>query len=193
MRIVKKILLVLAIMFVVIAAIGFIFFPSHVHVERSITINQKQDVVFNFVNDLDNWNSWSPWYLLDSTAKYKREGSESGAGSKLSWESEVKNVGKGSMKITESKPDSIIREELSFMEGGIANAYYSFSPDGNGTKVTWGFDTEAGANPLGRIIGGFMDGMIGGDFEAGLNRLKTITEAMVVPVPVIPADSTVLN
>ncbi len=191
MRIIKKILIVLAILLVVIAAIGFIFFPSHIHVERSITINQKQDVVFNYVNNLDNWNNWSPWYQMDTTAKYVKEGPEAGVGSVLRWESEVKNVGKGSIKITESTPNSMIREELSFMEGGIANAYYSFTPDGNGTKVTWGFDTEAGANPLGRIIGGFMDGMIGGDFEKGLNSLKTITESMVPPPAV--QDSSIVN
>jgi hypothetical protein len=191
MRIIKKVLIILAIMFVVVAAIGFIFFPSHIHVERSATINQKQDVVFKYVNNLSNWNSWSPWYMLDTAARYSSEGPAEGVGSILKWESEVRNVGKGSMKIIDSKPDSLIREELSFMEGGVATSYYRFTSDDGGTKVTWGFDTEAGANPLGRIIGGFMDGMIGKDFEQGLTRLKAITEAMTLPA--VTQDSSVVN
>jgi hypothetical protein len=193
MRIVKKILLILAIMFVLIAAIGYIFFPSHIHVQRTITINQQPAVVFNYVNDLGNWNSWSPWYLKDTAAVYTKEGPGEGVGSILSWKSNDSNVGNGSMKITESKPDSIIREELSFMEGGIAHSYYSFTPEGDNTVVTWGFDTDAGANPLGRIIGGFMDGMIGKDFESGLTRLKTITEALPQSEPMTSHDSTMVQ
>ena len=187
MRIIKKILLVLAILFVSIAAIGFIFFPSHIHVERSIVINQKQDVLFNYMNNLTNWNSWSPWYELDPTAKYVYAGPASGIGATLSWESDNKDVGKGQMKITESKPDSLIREDLNFMESGTAQSYYRLAPKDDSTKVTWGFDVEAGANPLFRIMGGFMDGMIGKDFDKGLAKLKGIAESMQ-PTDTIPVE-----
>ena len=180
MRIVKKILLVLAIIFVVIAAIGYIFFPSHIHVERKAMINQKQSVVYNYVNNLGNWNSWSPWYQLDSAAKYSFEGPASGAGATFSWESQNKDVGKGSMKITDAMPDSVIKQDLNFMEEGTAKSSFRFAPEGNATSVTWAFDVEAGVNPLFRIMGGFMDGMLGKDFEKGLANLKIKVEAIPV-------------
>lgn len=180
MRIVKKILLVLAVIFVVIAAIGFIFFPSHIHVERNAIINQKQGVVYNYVSNLGNWNKWSPWYQLDSTARYIFEGPASGVGAVFKWESKNKDVGKGSMKITDAMPDSVIKQDLNFMDQGTAKSSFRFSPEGNATNVTWAFDVEAGANPLFRIMGSFMDGMLGKDFEKGLAKLKINAEAISV-------------
>lgn len=69
------------------------------------------------------------------------------------------------------------------MEEGVAQGIYTFSPEGSGTKVTWAFEFDTGFNPLLRILGKFMDGMVGKDFEKGLSKLKTILEAM-------PAEST---
>lgn len=181
MRIIKKILIILAVIVLVVAAVGFLFFPSHIHVERNVVINQKQDVLFNYVNDLTKWNTWSPWHELDTTTIYVFAGPASGEGATMKWESKNKNVGKGSMKFVEVKPDSLIREELNFMEQGVANSYFRFSPSGEGTNMVWGFDVEAGANPLMRIMGKFMDGMIGKDFEKGLATLKKTLESMPAP------------
>ncbi len=184
MRIFFKILIVIGIILLVFSAIGLLFFSSHIHVEKSITINKSPDIVFNYVNNLDNWNNWSPWYKLDPSAKYTMTGPHSGAGAKLSWESDNSKVGKGSMTITEVKPNELIKEDLNFMENGIAKSYYAFAPEaGGGTKVSWGFDVEAGANPLMRIMGAFMDDMVGEDFNKGLNSLKQNLEAMPVAAP----------
>lgn len=173
MRIFKKIITVLAIIVLLIAAIGFIFFSSHIHVDRSVVINQRPDSVFSYISDMKNWNTWSPWYKKDPNAKYEfANGATTGVGAILSWKSENKNVGNGTMKITELKPDSIVRMDLIFMDSGVANSYYTVYPEGNGSKVTWGFDVDAGANPLMRIVGHFMDGMLGKEFEEGLKELK---------------------
>ena len=180
MRIVRKILLILAVIFVVIAAIGFIFFPSHIHVERNATILQKQKVVYNYVRNFKNWNSWSPWYQLDTAANYSYVGSELGIGDEFKWESVLEEVGKGIITITDVLPDSVIKQDWNFMEKGIAKSTFRFFPEKNGTKVFWQFDVEAGTNPLYRIMGGFMDAMLGKDFEKGLASLKKNLEAIPV-------------
>lgn len=182
MKILKRILLVIAIILLVVTAIGLIL-PSHVHVERSITINQPQERVFSYVNNIKSWNEWSPWFELDTTASYTQAGPPSGVGAKLSWVSTNKDVGRGSMTYTEVNPPSLIKQDLNFMEEGVAQGIYTFSPEGSGTKVTWAFEFDTGFNPLLRILGKFMDGMVGKDFEKGLSKLKTILEAM-------PAEST---
>jgi hypothetical protein len=84
----------------------------------------------------------------------------------------VKEVGTGSMMITKSVPDSIVMMDLNFMENGVAKAAYVLNDDAGKTKIIWTFDTEAGANPLFRIMGKFMDKMVGPDFEKGLGKLK---------------------
>ncbi|TAH42862.1 MAG: hypothetical protein EYC69_04630 [Bacteroidetes bacterium] len=179
MKILKRILLVIALILLIVTGIGLLL-PSHVHVERSMTINQPQEMVFNYVNNIKNWNSWSPWFELDTTASYTQAGPPSGVGAQLSWVSTNKDVGRGSMIYTEVSNPSLIKQDLNFMEEGVARGVYTFAPDGTGTKITWAFEFDTGFNPLLRILGKFMDGMVGKDFEKGLTKLKTILESMPV-------------
>ncbi|HRH65212.1 MAG TPA: SRPBCC family protein [Bacteroidia bacterium] len=179
MKILKRILLIIAILLLVITGIGLLL-PSHVHVERSMEINADQNALYSFVGNFDNWNSWSPWYELDTTTTYTFDGPHSGKGAVLRWESTNKNVGSGSMTITDATAPEVIKQDLNFMESGIAKSEYRFEKAGEGTKVTWSMDMETGFNPLTRIVGKFMDGMIGKDFEKGLTKLKTVAEAMPV-------------
>jgi hypothetical protein len=188
MRIFRKILIVLAIILLIVAAAGLLFFPSHIHVDRSVVISKPQKEVFNYVSDLHNWNSWSPWYKLDPNATYVYDGAATGVGSSLSWDSKVKDVGKGKLTIREDQPDSLVSLDLIFMDHGGATASFHLMPEGEATKVTWGFDSDAGANPLMRIMGSMMDKWIGKDFESGLAALKLNLESR--PAMTAAADST---
>ena len=47
---------------------------------------------------------------------------------------------------------------------------------GDGTHVTWSFDSDMGAGPIGRYFGLLMDRMVGPDFEGGLANLKALAE-----------------
>ena len=179
MKIIVKILGVIAALVLIISAIGLIFFSSHIHVDRSVVINQDRASTFNFLNDLKNQAAWSPWQEKDPKAKYEFTSNTVGEGAEMKWTSEVKDVGNGSMTISTATPDSVIRMDLNFMENGVAKSSYVVVPDSNGTKVIWSLDVEAGANPLLRIMGKFMDGMVGKDFEKGLSKLKTVLESGV--------------
>lgn len=172
MRLLRKILLILAFILLLIAAIGLLFFPSHIHLERKIIINQQQKVVYDYVLDLKNWNDWSPWYEVDTAAKYTYAGKTTSVGASLHWDSNVKELGKGSLRITDAKPDSVLRHDFNVMEEGIAKSTFVFIPDGNKTNVTWTFDVDAGVNPVVRIIGSFMNEMVGKDFDQGLQNMK---------------------
>lgn len=177
MKIIVKILGVIAALVLIISAIGLIFFSSHIHVDRSIVIKQDRASTFNFLNDLKNQAAWSPWQEKDPKAKYEFTSNTRGAGAEMKWTSDVKDVGNGSMTISSATPDSAIIMDLNFMENGVAKSSYVVRSDSNGTKVIWNLDVEAGANPLLRIMGKFMDGMVGKDFEKGLSKLKTILES----------------
>ena len=43
--------------------------------------------------------------------------------------------------------------------------------------MTWGLEADMGNAPVGRYMGLMMDRWVGGDFEAGLARLKALVEA----------------
>jgi len=45
-----------------------------------------------------------------------------------------------------------------------------------GTRLTWGFVTDTGFNPMMRWMGVMLDDWVGADYEAGLARLKALAE-----------------
>ena len=89
--------------------------PDDFRVERSATFNAPAEAVFSQVNNLKNWQAWSPWAKLDPNAKTTLEGAENGTGAKMDWAGNSE-VGKGSMTITESRPSEFVRFKLDFLE-----------------------------------------------------------------------------
>jgi hypothetical protein len=74
----------------------------------------------------------------------------------------------------------LIAEDIDFGDRGTAKCTFRFKPQGNSTILNWGFDVEVGANPVLRIMGSFVDGMVGKDFEIGLSNLKNKVESISV-------------
>ncbi len=77
MKTFKKILLGLLAFIVVVLIVGF-FLPRKTHVERSAEISASPEVVYDQVNNLKNWVTWSPWHHLDPKMKMEYFGPESG-------------------------------------------------------------------------------------------------------------------
>ena len=178
MKLILRILFWLGIVVLVVAAIGFLL-PSKVHVERSISIHAKQEVVYDFLSDLNNWNKWSPWYNLDTATKYIYEGPAKGMGAIMKWESKNKHVGSGSLKISEAIPNQMIKLDLDFIGEGTAITSQKIETEVSGTRVTWSFDADMGYNPLMRIMGKlFFDSAVGKDYEKGLQKMKTVIESL---------------
>ena len=178
---IAKILIVLAVV-VLIFVIVVASRPSDFRYERSTTISAQPSAVFPHLNDLHKWQAWSPWAKKDPSAKTTFEGPETGVGSSMSWAGD-KNVGQGKMTIIESKPDELVTYQLDFIKpfAGTNLAGFTFTPEGNGTKVVW---SMTGKNTFFfKAFGLFVDcdKMIGNDFEQGLRDLKTIVEKPSTP------------
>lgn len=173
----KKILLALVAIVAVLVVVVAVQ-PSEFRVERSATIAAPPAAVFAQVNDFHNWEAWSPWAKLDPTAQNSFEGPSSGKGAVFKW-SGNREVGKGSMTLTESRPNDLIRIKLDFVEPfeDTSTAEFTFKPEGNQTLVTWSMAGRK--NFFCKAIGLFMsmDKMIGEKFEEGLASIKSIVEA----------------
>ena len=136
--------------------------------------------IFVHVNNLKNWNAWSPWAKLDPNAKNSFVGPEAGVGALMRWAGNYE-VGEGSMLITESKTNELVRFRLDFLKPmeSTSLAEFNFVPQGNQTAVTW---TMSGTNNfMGKAFGLFFncEKMVGGKFEEGLSSLKQISEARI--------------
>ena len=64
MRIIRTILFILLILIVLFLLIS-LFLPSTVHVDESITIKSTVNNSFSQINNLKNWQKWSPYQQSD--------------------------------------------------------------------------------------------------------------------------------
>lgn len=152
--------------------------PSGFRISRSATMAAAPAAAFAQVNDFHNWRAWSPWEGIDPALQRTYEGPESGPGAVYSWVGN-KNVGEGRMTILESKPGESVKIKLDFIKPFAATntALFTFQPQANQTDVTWTMEGEKTcffAKAMHLCIN--MDKMIGGNFEQGLAKMKSLVE-----------------
>jgi len=171
---------IIAIVIVVVVAAVLLFAatrPDTFQVQRMATIQAPPEKIFPLINDFNHWGAWSPWEKKDPGMKRTFGIVTAGKGAVYAWDGN-KDVGQGSMEITESAAPSRLAIRLSFVKPFEArnNVEFSLEPRGAATQVTW---TMRGPAPyISKIIHMFVDidRMVGGDFEAGLASLKAIAE-----------------
>lgn len=150
--------------------------PDHFHVECSVSIKAPAEKIFALINDLHLWNDWTP-YNKDPNMKKTFSGSALGVGAHYAWEGN-KEVGKGEITIRTSTLPQRIEFDLHMIEPfeGHNLATFTFTPDGDTTKVTWSLDDKQ--KLMVKVMSLFMDmdKMIGKDFEVGLAQLKVLAE-----------------
>jgi hypothetical protein len=162
---------VLVVLLVLIIALR----PAEFTYVRSAKISVPPEKLFPHVNDLHQWQAWSPWAKLDPNSKSTFSGPDAGAGAAMAWAGNNK-VGEGKMTIIESRPNDRIRIRLEFLKPMQAThmAEFTFKPDGNQTHLTWAMSGRN--NFMGKAFGLFVncDKMIGGQFEQGLASLNAV-------------------
>jgi uncharacterized protein YndB with AHSA1/START domain len=100
--------------------------PDVFRAERAISITAPPDQVFALINDFRRWDAWSPWDKKDPAMKRTYGATASGKGANYAWEGN-KDIGKGSMEITDSVPPSRIQIKLEFLQPFEAHNIVSFT------------------------------------------------------------------
>jgi uncharacterized protein YndB with AHSA1/START domain len=172
----KMILIALA-AFVAIFVTVVALQPSEFHVERSTTIAAPVETVFAQVNDLRKWDAWSPWAKLDPDAKISFEGPESGAGAIAKW-SGNSNVGEGTMTLTESRPNELIKIKTDMAKPmqSTNTTEFLFKPEGDQTRVTWAISGHQNfvAKAFCLVLNGKK--MLSDAIDQGLAKLKSVSQ-----------------
>ena len=178
----KKILIGLAVVivaFVILVAVQ----PSQFSVTRSAAIAAAPGVIFPHVNDVRKWEAWSPWAKIDPNMKTTYKGPSAGVGAVSAWTGNS-DVGEGSMTITESRANELVRFRLDFIKpfAGTCNAEFTFKPQGKQTVVAWSMSGENSF--VCKAVGLFMncDKMMCEQFDKGLAQLKAIAESPTATV-----------
>ena len=151
--------------------------PDTFRVQRSAAIKAPPEKVFALINDFKAWSAWSPWEKKDPAMKRTLGAVTVGKGAHYAWEGN-KDVGQGSMEITESAPSSRIALKLDFLKPFEAHntVEFTLTAQGDTTTVVWAMDGPA--NFMSKLIQVFvsMDSMVGKDFESGLANPKAAAE-----------------
>jgi hypothetical protein len=151
--------------------------PDTFRFQRTASIVAPPEKIFPFINDLQRFNTWNPYEKKDPNMKGAYSGPGAGKGAAYAFAGN-KDVGKGSIEITESSPPNQVSMRLTMLEPFEArnNVEFTLQPRGETTDVTWAIE---GAVPyFMKIVHLFinMDRMVGRDFETGLASLKALAE-----------------
>ena len=179
----RKILMGLGGLLTAILILGFIL-PDRVQLSRETVISANQEDIFELVSNFQHWNTFSPWADIDPDAEYSLTGA--GVGQTMSWTSDHPQVGNGKQTITKIDAPKMVTTELDFGDQGSASARFDLSHTPNGdVRVVWSFDTKMREGvpifmqPISTYMKFFMEGMLGPQYELGLERLKKAAENSV--------------
>lgn len=174
---IKNLLIGLLIFIAVFLLIG-VALPSTTQLSESILINAPADMVFEEVNNLKQWENWSPWQKNDLSVIMHYEGPDLGVGSKMVWDSKNPKVGKGSQEIIKSIPNRHIEIALSFAGWDhTSQANWDFEEqDGNSTQVTWSYASQIGGHVLHKYAAIMIKSSLKKDYKQGLQQLKAHIE-----------------
>ncbi|MEL6412845.1 MAG: SRPBCC family protein [Bacteroidota bacterium] len=126
-----------------------LFLPRTYEAEKSMVISTSVQEVFEEVNNLKNWEQWSPWMQIDPDIKINYEGpTVVGIGARVVWTSEHKQVGNGYQEITHVEPHKQIVLTWD-VEGNYepTTTTWTFEEQEDGkVKVTWANTGRTGFN-----------------------------------------------
>lgn len=181
---IRRLFAVLLVIVILILIVGFML-PRQVTVERSMSIDQPADVIFEVLADFRHFSKWSPWHERDPDAGYRIEGRPSGVGATLVW-SDEQGSGAGRLWIVDLVPNERIDMEMELGDSEV-DSYFLIEPDGLGQRVTWGMQVEFGTFDLtGRYIGLMLPSLVGRSYRDGLERLAAYLDRTPGQVPPVP-------
>jgi uncharacterized protein YndB with AHSA1/START domain len=158
--------------------------PDTFHVERSVLIQAAPEAIFPHINDLHQWDAWTPYNKDPAMKKTYSGSSAAGVGARYAWEGD-KKVGQGEISIREAQPPHKLVFDLHMIkpfEGRNVAAFTLEPQSGNGnttattTRVTWSLDDKHKLLHKTMSIFLNLDNLIGKDFAQGLAQLKTLME-----------------
>ena len=147
--------------------------PADVHVERSAVIDAAPETLYGLIASNEGYQSFNPYKSADPDLKIALHGPASGVGSGFDFDGKD---GTGRQVIAAVEPNRAVHMDIDLGAMGQPTQSFLLEPVEGGTRVTWGMDMSFGKNPIGRVFGLFMDRMVGGTFDKGLENLARVTQ-----------------
>lgn len=149
---------------------GTFALPRHVSVERSAIVEAAPEAVIALAASNEGYQRFNPYRDLDPNLQVELFGPTSGVGSGFSFDGKD-GVGQQTVAAVTSDKVTFAIDLGAF--GTPTQAISAIAADGR-TQVTWTMDMDLGLNPVFRVMGLFMDGMVGPSFELGLANIADV-------------------
>lgn len=166
---------------IAVLVVAGLLIPSRYSIARTKTIAAPPAAVHEFVGHLEKWPEWMPWEQQDPSVVTTLGDKTTGVGASQSWTSS--KAGDGEVEFTECDENTGIAYDMAFImkdKRVPAKASIRYAPTGNGTEVTWSMEGDLASMmpPVARgLMKPIMSGMIGKNFDKGLESLKEKVEA----------------
>ncbi len=155
--------------------------PSQQTTERSINIDAAPDDVFHYITDLREHTHWSNLHVNNPDLQIAYGGAEYGVGQTAAWQTETPQTSTGIQEIIESRPPEFVRTILN-IDGLEGSATFAITPtdDESSVSVLMREEIALGGFPfIQRLTARLGQAKINTDFDASLERLKTVVEAEI--------------
>ena len=110
-----------------------LFISSKYKVERSVKIDDPENIAYGEVADLKLWKNWSGWLKNDNTMTIEYDGQKNGKYSVMKWK-ELES--EGSLEIVKSSLYNSINIEMSLNGMLTSYGFWTFEKEGVFTNVT---------------------------------------------------------
>lgn len=182
-----ELLISLAIVAVLFVVVGLLL-PANRTLVEQVETNRRQTIVFDTINSFRRFHEWHPMVLYDPAVDLQRSGPEEGEGAKLTFRSNVRNVGNGSWTIVESEPRRRVAIDIDDeRQGTNKQTTFTLRPTGRGGRnieITQTYSVDFGWNLIGRYAGLYVSRSVGDTMKLGLARLSN----MLASVPNVDYD-----
>ena len=156
--------------FAAAVALVALLLPRKVVVTRRADIAMAPEDVIHRVASTEGFQTFNPYCTTDPDLKITPFGPATGVGSGFRFEGKE---GKGTQTVTEVT-DMSVTHLIDLGAMGKPVQKITAEATENGTRVTWSVTSDMGFNPIFRILGLFMDRMLGKTYELGLRNIKAL-------------------
>lgn len=149
-------------------AVGtLIVLPRDITVTRTGLVPATPQAIVALAASNTGYQRFNPYLSLDPNLQIETFGPDSGVGSGFRFNG---RDGKGQQTVARVQ-DSAVQYVIDLGPMGRPTQKISATPHGDQTEVTWHMQADMGLNPVARVMGLFMDRMVGPTFERGLQNM----------------------
>jgi Polyketide cyclase / dehydrase and lipid transport len=158
-------------------AAATLLLPRHVRVQRSAHVPASADAILALASSNQGYQRFNPYRNTDPKLQIETFGPAQGVGSGFRFSSKDT---KGSQTVA-AVSNSAVDFDIDLGPMGQPRQRIEVRPAASGTQVVWTMQADMGHNPIGRVMGLFMDRIVGPTFETGLKNLSNLSLATARP------------